>query len=141
MARMKKTPKKKDVSNADVLKALLILTDRMATKDDFEYLKHNMVTQKHIEALKGDMESIGQDVDDIKGDTDRINSQMATREDLKMFPTRAEVREIVETAVEDAKEGILAEIRPISRAQDVDSLTIINHERRIVGMERQLAVK
>ena len=41
--------------------------------------------------------------------------------------------------LEEMKEEILTEVRAIGRAVDKDALAVINHERRIVRMERQLA--
>jgi len=105
-------------SSEEVLEMLSFIKDRMVMKEDIV----DMVVKEDI----GDMTTR----DDLK--------RFATKEDLKMFPDRTEVREIVEFAVTRAKEDILAEIRPMSRAQDKDAVTIVNHERRITRIEQEL---
>ena len=57
-----------------------------------------------------------------------MKATMVTKDDLK-------------TTLNDFKEEILAEIRPIGRAVDTDARTIINHESRISRVEKQLAVR
>ena len=46
--------------------------------------------------------------------------------------------EIMRGMIDDAKEEILEEIRPIARAVDRDAEMIINHEKRITRVETQL---
>ena len=47
----------------------------------------------------------------------------------------------VESKTEAAKEDILKEIRPIARAVDKDSETIIKHGGRITRIEKHLSLK
>lgn len=48
-------------------------------------------------------------------------------------------KDLLEVTVENTKEELLAEIRPIGRAVDKDSIAIIDHERRIHRLEKQMA--
>ena len=104
-----------------LLKAVVAVNARMdmlATKDELEYLKEHMATNKHIEALKDEFEYLGRDVDALK-------------EDLEERPTRADVRAIVDRAKDEVLEGI----EPIGKAVDKDAITIVDHEHRITSLE------
>lgn len=109
---MEKTPQKTGVSD-EALEMLEFIKEHMVMKEDIV----DVVRQKDV----ADMVRQG----DIT---------IARKSDIAEMATKAEVRAIVEIATEK----ILDEIRPMSRAQDTDSLTIINHEQRIGRIEKQL---
>ena len=63
-------------------------------------------------------------------------------ERMSDFATKDHVEEVVERIVEkkvgDAKEEILSELRPIARAVDKDAVTVVDHGRRIIRVEKHL---
>ncbi|OGG45536.1 hypothetical protein A2673_00810 [Candidatus Kaiserbacteria bacterium RIFCSPHIGHO2_01_FULL_50_13] len=77
----------------------------------------------------------------IKEESDNIRAIMATKDDLKAFATKEDVRAIVDKAVDDAKDELMAEIRPMARAVDKDAITTVNHEKPILRIEKHLAFK
>jgi len=107
---------KKEDSNEKIYKLLLEMEQKMSTKEDLERF-----------ATKEDLE------------------RLATKEDLNNMKEEImrEVRQTVDNAADTVKEELLKEIKPMSKAQDKDSVTILNqgkqladHTRRIVALER-----
>lgn len=127
MAKKRGTAKKKIVSSEDVLRAVLYLTETMATKEDIAEIKARMATTKHVETLKDDIDILGDDIGSIAGEVQNMRGQMVTKED-------------VQSLVDSAKEDILEEVRPIAHAIDKDAVTVVNHEKRIVILERRAGV-
>ena len=127
MVKKQRISKKKPVSSEDVLRAVLYLTETMATKEDIVEIKARMATRKHIEALKDDVDVLGEDVDSLTSEVQDVRTQMVTKQD-------------VQSLVESAKDDVLEEIRPIAHAIDKDSVTIISHEKRITVLERRVGV-
>lgn len=80
--------------------------------------------------LEGKVNLILEAVISLQGQVTAMQDTMATKDFVEIT---------VEKAVKQAKEDLLAEIRPIGRAVDKDALTIVNHERRITRLERQMA--
>ncbi|MDO8561629.1 MAG: hypothetical protein Q7S05_02260 [bacterium] len=76
-----------------------------------------------------------------KEDIVSIHRVMATKDDLKNFATKDDVRAIVDGVVEKAKREILDVVRPLAKAVDKDAVTVVNHEKRIIKIERHLAIK
>lgn len=77
--------------------------------------------------------------DDIKNmatkdDIAAVRQEMATKEDVR------QLRERVEN-LEKGQEEILKELKPLSRAHDQDSETIIDHGKRIVRLEKELSLQ
>ncbi|MDP3646135.1 MAG: hypothetical protein Q8R25_03535 [bacterium] len=75
-----------------------------------------------------------------------MDERMLTKEDLtealKDYPTKADLADTVKdfakkSDLEKFKEDILEEIRPISKAVDKDAETVIDHEKRLVILERK----
>ena len=115
--------KKREVTNEAVLKAVVALNvrvDGLVTKEDIEYIKKNMATEKHIEAIKDEFEYLGEEVDALK----------------KSAATKDEVQSIVD----GAKEEILEVVEPIEKAVDKDAPTSVDHERRLVRVESRLSL-
>ena len=108
--------------------ALLHITEAMATKEDFEYLKNQMANRKHIESIKDDLDIIGDDMDTLNGELKNLHFEMSTKEDVRAI-------------VDKVKEGLLEEIRPIARAVDKDAEYIVQYDKRIERLERHLALK
>ncbi len=127
MVKKQRISKKKPVSSEDVLRAVLYLTETMATKEDIVEIKARMATRKHIEALKDDVDALGEDIDSLTGEVQNVRTQMVTKQD-------------VQSLVDSAKEDLLEEIRPIAHAIDKDALTVISHEKRITVLERKVGV-
>ena len=127
MAKKQRISKKKPVSSEDVLRAVLYLTETMATKEDIVEIKARMATTKHIEALKDDVDVLGEDIDSLTGEVQNVRTQMVTKQD-------------VQSLVDSAKEDVLEEIRPIAHAIDKDAVTVVSHEKRIIVLERKVGV-
>ena len=122
------TPKKGPISSADVLRAVLHFTETMAAKEDLAEIKVRMATTKHVEAIKDDVDVIGENIDTLNGEVRYIRGEMVTKADVRSI-------------VDKAKEELLSEIRPIARAVDKDAVTLINYEKCITKIERHLIVK
>ena len=127
MAKKQRISKKKPVSSEDVLRAVLYLTETMATKEDIVEIKARMATTKNIEALKDDVDVLGEDIDSLTGEVQNVRTQMVTKQD-------------VQSLVDSAKEDVLEEIRPIAHAIDKDAVTVVSHEKRIIVLERKVGV-
>ena len=54
------------------------------------------------------------------------------------LPKKEDVRAIVDGVVEEAKEEILGEVRPIAKAVDKDAVMVVSHEKRIMKIEKHL---
>jgi len=80
-----------------------------------------------------------------------MDEKMATKDDLKKYPTKDELTEafeknkkeilyettiIVNNAVSTSGEKLLKEIKPLQKAQDKDSVKIIELDRRVTMLER-----
>jgi|GEM_PF-4928184 len=48
---------------------------------------------------------------------------------------------MVKSMIEDAKEELLGEMRPIARAVDTDAVNLVDHERRIRKIEHKIILK
>jgi hypothetical protein len=106
-----------------LFKAIVALNEKMdglATKEELQDVRLHMATTKHIEAIKDEFEYLGDEVDTLK-------MQSATREDVRAI-------------VGEAKDEVLEEIRPISKAQDTDSMTLINYGHRFTRVEKPLSL-
>ena len=111
------------------------VVENMATKDDLKGFAtkddiKNMATKDDLKgfATKDDIKNMATK-DDLKG--------FATKDDLKNFATKDDVRAIVD----NAKDEILAVVRPIEKAVDKDAVTVVNYGKRIARIERHLAIK
>ena len=89
------------------------------------------------EPKKASIETVLKAVNSLGRVVASVGERMATKEDLRNYATKNDV----ETIVEKAKEEILAVVRPIEKAVDKDAVTAVAHEKRIVKIERQLAIK
>ncbi len=78
-----------------------------------------------------------------------MDERMVTKEDLtealKDYPTKADLSETLKdfakkSDLERFKEEILDEVRPLSKALDKDSKTVIDHGRRITVLERKVGI-
>ena len=127
MVKKQRISKKKLVSSEDVLRAVLYLTETMATKEDIVEIKARMATRKHIEALKDDVDALGEDINSLTSDVQDVRTQIVTKQD-------------VQSLVDSAKDDVLEEIRPIAHAIDKDSVTVVSHEKRITVLERKVGV-
>ena len=127
MVKKQRISKKKPVSSEDVLRAVLYLTETMATKEDIVEIKARMATRKHIEALKDDVDALGEDINSLTSDVQNVRTQIVTKQD-------------VQSLVDSAKDDVLEEIRPIAHAIDKDSVTVVSHEKRIIVLERKAGV-
>ena len=63
-----------------------------------------------------------------------LGAVVSLSERLDALPTK------VASMIEEAKEELLKEIRPISRALDKDAEAIVKHGKRITQLERHLAM-
>ena len=72
----------------------------------------------------------------VKSESDDIRSTMATKDNLKNFATKDDVRAIVD----GAKEEILKIVRPLAKAVNKDAVIIYKHENRIVRIEQKLGL-
>jgi len=72
-----------------------------------------------------------------------IRSQMATKDDIANMATKDDIAELRERIVslEKGQEKIFDTLEPLSRAHDKDSLTLIDHGKRITRIERHISVK
>ncbi len=116
--------KKNGVSSKDILRAVLYLTETMATKENLVDIKIHMATTKHIEAIKDDLDIIGEDIDALKGELAHVRSEMATKENL-----------------ETAKSEIIEQLQPLEVAFDKDAEIVVDYGKRIAKIERHLAIK
>ncbi len=116
--------KKTDVSNKALLKAIVYVTETMATKDDLLELKVRMATTKHIESIKDDLDSIANDMETLSGEVSFLRSEMVTKDRLEI-----------------AKEEIVEKFQPLEEAFDKDAEVIVDYEKRISRIEKHLAVK
>lgn len=64
-----------------------------------------------------------------------LKAVVSLSERVDALPTK------LESMIDAAKEELLQEMRPMSRALDKDAVTLINHEKRITKVERHLAIK
>lgn len=78
-----------------------------------------------------------------------MDERMVTKEDLtealKDYPTKADLSETLKDFAKKAdlerfKEEILDEVRPIGKAVDKDAVTVVDHGKRIVVLERRVGV-
>ena len=83
MAKKQRISKKKPVSSEDVLRAVLYLTETMATKEDIVEIKARMATTKHIEALKDDVDVLGEDIDSLTGEVQNVRTQIVTKQNFQ----------------------------------------------------------
>ena len=65
-----------------------------------------------------------------------LNAVISLGERVAAIEQTMATKDHVEYVVEKAKEEILQQIRPLEQAVDKDTITIINHERRITALER-----
>ncbi len=66
-----------------------------------------------------------------------LKAVVSLGEKVATLPTKNDM----EKAIEDAKEEILKEVRPVARAVDKDAVTIVKHEKRITRIETHLSLK
>lgn len=64
-----------------------------------------------------------------------MDQKMATKEDLKRFATKADMR----AAIDGAKEELLEVINPMSKAVDRDAETIVKHSKQLTDHEVRLS--
>lgn len=128
MKKKARAASKKPVSNEDLLRAVVHLTEHMVTKEEVADIRLRMSTIKHIEAIKSDMDILGEDIDTLVGEIRYMRGEAVTRDELR-------------SVVDGAKEDILEELRPIARAQDKDTETLLAQDKRITRIEKQLAIK
>ena len=64
-----------------------------------------------------------------------VKATMATKGDLQRLEDK------VSEEISKAKEDVLKEIRPVSKAVDKDAVTIVDHERRITKVETRLSIR
>ena len=72
-----------------------------------------------------------------------LKAVVSLGEQVAELPTRSEFEKIAADVLEvkvDVQE-VLKEVKTISKAVDKDAVTIVSHEKRIIKMERQLAIK
>ena len=105
----------------DVSEMFAFIVDNMATKDDIAEIWKQMATKDDMAEIRGEMAT---GLAGVRAEMADMRREMATKADL-----------------EDVKEEIMAEIRPLSRALDQNSERIINHERRITKLEESKPVQ
>jgi archaellum component FlaC len=126
MARKKKVVR--GVTNEKIMGFLVEMDNHITTMDGRITNMDDRIT--NIDGRITTMDGRITNTNDRVTDMDR---RMATKEDLKDFATKADL--------ERFKEDILEEIRPITKAVDKDAVTLVNHEKRIISLERKTAVK
>lgn len=116
----KKAParnKKQGVSNEDMFEVLVFLKD----------------TVEHIDAsLKRTVERVG-----------NIEENMATKDDVRNAIEdlrTTDIRELRDRVgnLEKGQDEILDTLRPLSKAYDKDALMLLDHDTRIVRLEKQV---
>ncbi len=131
---MKKRPvksTKKEVSNEEIFDVVVFLRDKIVG------------IENKVEGVDDTIMGIEEKIDDIekrmstKAETRNlekrtayIESSMATKADLVHVATKDNL--------ENSKEEILVAIKPVERAVDKDAVTLLNHEKRITRLEKQL---
>lgn len=63
------------------------MRDQMATKADLQVLKDQMATKAELAAVKDDVAAVKNDVAAVKNDLVRVESQMATKNELERLET------------------------------------------------------
>ena len=82
-------------------------------------------TEKYISAFQEQM-------NEIQGLVQNVFDLMATKADLREYATKNDM--------ENIKEVILGEVRPVAKAFDKDAVTLIDYGKRIVVLEREAGV-
>ena len=82
-----------------------------------------------METLLGSLETVSTSVKTLQG----VVISLSERFDA--FPAT------VASMIDDAKEELLSEIRPIARAVDKDAVTLVDHEKRITRIEHKIILK
>jgi len=86
----------------------------------------------------------------IKRESEDIRATMATKNDVtslyRMMATKEELVELrrdmaTRADVEEAKDEIMEVLHPIQRAVDKDALMVVDHERRIARVEKQVSAR
>lgn len=126
----------KVISNKDVLQAVIFLTENTVNKEDLAYLKSVMATRKHIEAMKDDIDILGEEIDTVQNQIYVIQTHVE-RTSTEVVAIRVDMatKEYVQTA----KDEIIQRFIPLEQAFERDSEMLIDHERRITSIEKQLA--
>src|ERR1700685_3303360 len=126
---MKKGAKntKKVISNEDVLKAVLFLTENMVTKEEFVFFKSTMTSRKHVETINDNIDILGEEIDTVQADVGYMRGEIA------LMPTKEDLAA--------AKEEIIEHFEPLEQAFDKDAEIIVNYGVRLERIEKHLAIQ
>jgi len=89
-------------------------------------MKKNVTLELISKQIEQGFAAVADDISAIKEDITDIKSTMATKSDI--------------AHLEKGQEKIREQLEPLSRAYDKDSVTILDHSRRISRIEKRLPV-
>ena len=97
------------VTNEDILRAVVYLTENAVTKEEFVSFKVTVATRKHIEAIKDNIDILGEEIDTVQGQLRTVDDKVAAMQ-IEMGEMRLEVA--TKERVQTAKEEIIERFRP-----------------------------
>lgn len=98
-------------------------------------VEHAGGVDNRLDGIDNRLDGIDNRLDGIDIKLDRVDERLDSLEG-----SVGELRERM-TSVEKIQSDILDELRPLSRAQSADSMTIIQHDKRITHIEHELTQK